>query len=92
TRIKIKNTFIKCKNEFSNGKIKFSISEVYEDGQKDVQVTVTSEALQKVIEKMSKANKIEEELKLECDKEIEKFVKEVKTIVNELQYNTNGHY
>ncbi|KAF0360945.1 putative ATP-dependent RNA helicase ddx43 [Gigaspora margarita] len=92
TRIKIKNTFIKCKNEFSNGKIKLSISEVYEDGQKDVQVTVTSEALQKVIEKMSQTNKIEEELKLECDKEIEKFVNEVKTIVNELQYNTNGHY
>ncbi|RIB28952.1 hypothetical protein C2G38_2058046 [Gigaspora rosea] len=92
TRIKIKNTFIKCKNEFSNGKIKLSISEVYEDGQKDVQVTVTSEALQKVIEKMSQANEIEEELKLECDKEIEKFVKEVKIILNELQYNTNGHY
>ncbi|CAG8842015.1 43017_t:CDS:2, partial [Gigaspora margarita] len=80
TRTKIKNTFIKCKNEFSNGKINLSISEVYEDGQKDVQVTVISEALQKVIEKMSQANNIEEELKLECDKEIEKLVNEVKTI------------
>ncbi|CAG8512039.1 23164_t:CDS:2 [Dentiscutata erythropus] len=91
TRVKIKSIFVKCKNEFSNGKIKVSISEVHEDGQKDVQVTVTSEALHKVIEKMSQSNKIEEELKFECDKEIEKFVNEIKTIVNELQYNTNGY-
>ncbi|KAF0487209.1 hypothetical protein F8M41_022594 [Gigaspora margarita] len=90
TRTKIKNTFIKCKNEFSNGKIKLSISEVYEDGQKDVLVTVISEALQKVIEKMSQANNIEEELKLECDKEIEKLVNEVKTIVNEFNITQMG--
>ncbi|CAG8451168.1 10545_t:CDS:2 [Racocetra fulgida] len=49
-----------CKDEFSNGKIKVSISEVYEDGIKDVQVTMTSEALHKVIEKMGQTNMIEE--------------------------------
>ncbi|CAG8482912.1 12305_t:CDS:2 [Cetraspora pellucida] len=82
TRIKIKRIFIKSKDEFSNGKIKVSISEVYEDGIKDVQVTITSEALHKVIEKMCQTNKIDENLRLECDKEIEKFVNELKFIVN----------
>ncbi|CAG8451139.1 10543_t:CDS:2 [Racocetra fulgida] len=62
-RIKIKRIFTKCKDEFSNGKIKVSISEVYEDGIKDVQVTITSEALQKVIEKMKHSNMVDEKLK-----------------------------
>ncbi|CAG8596294.1 21723_t:CDS:2 [Racocetra persica] len=92
SRIKIKRIFIKCKDKFSNGKIKVSISEVYEDGIKDVQVTIISEALQKVIEKMGQTNMIDENLRLECEEEIEKFVNEVKSIVNELNYDTNGQY
>ncbi|CAG8482933.1 12306_t:CDS:2 [Cetraspora pellucida] len=90
TRIKSKHSFIKCKNEFSNDKIKLSIFEVYEDGKHDVQVTITSEALHKVIEKMCQTDHIDEKLRLECESCIEKFVNEVKCIVNELHYDITG--
>ncbi|CAG8774366.1 8963_t:CDS:1, partial [Racocetra persica] len=61
-RVKIKRMFIKCKDKFSNGKIKVSISEVYEDEKNDLQVTITSEALHKVIKKMCQTDNIEEKL------------------------------
>ncbi|CAG8614586.1 11114_t:CDS:2 [Dentiscutata erythropus] len=86
TRIKTRRTFVKCKDKFSNGNIKVTISEVYQDGKNDMQVAITSKALHQIIKKMSQTDRIEENLRLKCDKEIERFINEVRLIVNKLYY------
>jgi len=88
-RVKVKRKFFNTNDEFSNGKLKVTISEIKEKGKKDIQVTVTSDALHEILKNM-KDTKSNEELKKECKKEVEKFVNELYRLVDGLQYNVTG--
>ncbi|CAG8735333.1 7178_t:CDS:2 [Funneliformis caledonium] len=87
-RIKTKRKFLNSKGEFSNGRLKVTISEVQEKGKKDVQVSVTSDAFHEILEKIK--DKSDEALELECKEEAEKFVNEMYRLVDGLQYDFTG--
>ncbi|CAI2162367.1 6678_t:CDS:2 [Funneliformis geosporum] len=80
-RVKVKRRFFKSKGELSNNGLKVIISEIQEMGKKDVQVSVTSDALQENLEKIKKDS---------CNKEVGKFVNEMYRIVDGLHYNVTG--
>ncbi|CAI2162365.1 6677_t:CDS:2 [Funneliformis geosporum] len=84
-RVKTKRKFFNSKGEFSNGRLKVTISEVQEKGNKDVQVSVTNDAFYEILEKIK--DKSDEALEIECKKEVVKFVNEMYRLVDGLQYD-----
>jgi hypothetical protein len=83
TRTKIKRKFI------NNTGYKVTISNVYETGKVDVQVTVTNLGLHEVLAKMKckEASTNKRELEEELKKKVEMFVDEMNRIVDGVQWN-----
>ncbi|PKK61197.1 hypothetical protein RhiirC2_223909 [Rhizophagus irregularis] len=84
TRTKFKRKFIS--NNTGN---KVTISNVYETGKVDVQVTVTNLGLHEVLAKMKnqETSTNQRELEEELEKKVEKFVDEMNRIVDGVQWN-----
>ncbi|GBC44318.2 hypothetical protein GLOIN_2v1491254 [Rhizophagus irregularis DAOM 181602=DAOM 197198] len=84
TRTKFKRKFIS--NNTGN---KVTISNVYETGKVDVQVTVTNLGLHEVLAKMKnqETSTNKRELEEELEKKVEKFVDEMNRIVDGVQWN-----